>query len=83
MSHFYFTEMAAKSSRSLLISAIYSVSHLLLTILAGMWALQALLVCQLSMWATASPGLPGESDLQAFHPGSGSEKYVCVFMSLL
>jgi len=69
--------MAAKSLPSLLISAIFSVSHLLLTILAGMWALQALLVCQLSMWATASPGLPGEFDLQACLQASDSEKYVC------
>jgi hypothetical protein len=28
-----------------------------------MWALQALLFCLLSMWAIASPGLPGESEL--------------------
>jgi hypothetical protein len=70
MSHFHFAEIAAKFLRSLLISAIFSVSNLLLTILAGMWALQALLVCQLSMWATASPGLPGEFDLQAY-------MYVC------
>ena len=76
MSHFHFAEIAAKSLRSLLISAIFSVSHLLLTILAGMWALQALLVCQLSMWATASPGLPGEFDLQAYLQGSDSEMYV-------
>jgi hypothetical protein len=73
MSHFPFAEMAAKSLRSLLISAIYSVSHLVLTILAGMWALQALLVCQLSMWATASPGLPGEFDLHSNPQGSDSE----------
>ena len=73
MSHFHFTEMAAKSLRSLLISAIYSVSHLVLMILAGMWALQALLVCQLSMCATASPGLPGEYDLEAILHGNDSE----------
>lgn len=77
MSHFHFAEIAAKSLRSLLISAIFSVSHLLLMILAGMWALQALLVCQLSMWATASPGLPGEFDLQAYLQRSASEMYVC------
>jgi hypothetical protein len=83
MSHFHFAEMAAKSLRSLLISAIFSVSHLLLMILAGMWALQALLVCQLSMWATASAGLPGEFDLQAYQQRSDSQMYACMFCPCL
>jgi hypothetical protein len=53
-----FTEIAVKL---VFISAICSVTHLVLTLLAGMWALQALLSCLLFMRATASSGLPGES----------------------
>jgi hypothetical protein len=45
MSHFHFAEIAAKSLVSLLISTIFAVTQLLLMVLAGMWALQALLVC--------------------------------------
>jgi hypothetical protein len=60
MSQSPFPEIAVKS---LLICALWSVSHLMLTLLTGMWALQALLFSLLSMWASASPGLPGESEL--------------------
>jgi hypothetical protein len=54
-----FTEIAVKL---VFISAICSVTHLVLTLLAGMWDLRALLYCLLFMRATASPGLPGESE---------------------
>jgi hypothetical protein len=60
MSQSLFSEIAVKP---LLISALCSVSHLVLTLLTGMRVLQALLFSLLSMWASASLGLPGESEL--------------------
>jgi hypothetical protein len=77
MSQFPFTEIAVKS---LLISALCSVSHLVLTLLTGMWVLRALLLSLLSMWASTSPGLPGESQqLQAFLYGYDG-KIICVLL---